>query len=63
MGRMPRTSVPYTAYERELLREAAEFLSRERRLYEERVREELLRREWYFPRPRWEDTTGRVGDR
>ena len=62
MGRMPRNSVPYTAYERELLREAAELLSRERRLDEERVREELLRREWYFPRSRG-DTTGRGGDR
>jgi hypothetical protein len=49
MSDMPQTGVPYTAYERALLREAAKILRRSRRLYEERVREELLSREWYRP--------------
>jgi hypothetical protein len=43
---MPGNGVPYTAYERELLREAAEILSRTRWLREELVREELLSRQW-----------------
>lgn len=62
MSDVPENGVPYTAYERALLREAAEILRRSRRLYQERVREELLSREWYFPQPRG-DTTGRGDDR
>jgi hypothetical protein len=58
MSDMPKNGVPYTAYERALLREAAEILRQSRRLYEERVREELLSRRWYRPR----EGTGERGE-
>jgi hypothetical protein len=47
------------ALERELRREAAEILSRSRWWYEERLREELLSREWYRPR---QGGTGELGE-